>query len=160
MTETTELTPVERLAAYRALQDALGQIIAGIETEVAEFHRLTKGKSFETELGTVTWTRGRTTVAFDEDALLAWAQDNAAWEVETITRVRPTLKRQFEVVDGAVIFKPTGEQVDFATVRTGADHPTVKLTADARTRAQAALADRHPGSGETTDIAHQLLELP
>lgn len=143
------MTPAERLAALKAIQSAIGDAIDVATKDVELTRTMTGAKSFDTRIGTVSWTVRQPTITFDEAALLEWAKENMPHEVEVITRVRDTLKKtlqnRFAVEDqhdpeGTVIYdQDTGETIEWAHVKPGSEYATVRLTAAAKDTARAAI---------------------
>lgn len=144
------MTPAEELAFLKAVAHGLEAAIEHKEAEVLSVMRTSGADRFRTEIGSVSKTIRRPRIDFQDQQLLKFAEEHAPWEIET--RVRRTFYSQFEIADGAVIYKPTGEQVDFATIRPGAEGLTTRLTTDIKESAAGLLLAR-------VDALPRLLEL-
>lgn len=134
------VTPAERLAALKAIAHGLDAAIDHAERAVLAQMGQTGADRFRTKLGPVSKIVRKPTIRFDDDKLIKFAEDVAPWEIET--RVRRTFRSQFDVIDGAVIYKPTGEEVDFATVHPGTEGLTTRLSDEAKTTAEDLLITR------------------
>lgn len=143
------MTPAEKLAALKALQLGIGKAIEQVEAEVESVRKITGARSFDTPLGTVTWTIRKPTVTYEPDAMLAWAKINMPHEVEVVERVRPTLAKTLEkrfITEHSepsgrpiIVDTTTGEIVQWAHVRPGSESSTTRLTQEAKDNATAAI---------------------
>lgn len=136
------MTPAERLAALKAIAEGIGAAITEAERDVQASMDSSGADRFRTDLGSVSMVVRKPRLEFDEDRLLSFAQDNAEWNVETITRVRPAMRSHFVILDDVVVYAPTGEEVDFVSIKPGSKGLMVKLTPDAKLQAQELLIDR------------------
>lgn len=148
----TRMNTAERYAALKMLRLAVDAALGQAEADLSETMAATGADRFHTQLGTVSYHHGPRRTAFDDDGLLAWAQENVPWEVETVTRARDTLRKQFAPSGDDVIYKPSGEVVDFAHVHVGRDGVTVRLTDESKSHAAEA-------AGRILDQLPALLEL-
>jgi len=149
------MTAALKLAVLRAIKVGVDAAFEQATREVETLRAMTNAKSFDTEIGTVTWTVRKPTIDFLDGPLLEWAQENMPHEIDTSPRVRPTLKatlRKRFAVDGDTVIDPeTGEEVDWAFVTPGSEFPTVKLTDEAKDNArQAILANLDTVTGALT----------
>jgi hypothetical protein len=138
------MTSAERLAALKAIQSAIGDAIDQATKDVELTRAMTGAKSFDTRIGTVSWTVRKPTVTFDDAALLVWAKENMPHEVEVVERVRDTLKttlqkRLYAEDDGTVWDSTTGELVEWAHIKPGSEYATVRLTQEAKDNARTAI---------------------
>ena len=87
------------------------------------------------EVGTVTMTRpSRTVIVKDEDALLAWVQDNVPTEVETVQRIRPAYRTKLldQVKNLGALVDADGVVYDgIVEVSLGEPHSMVKNSEEA-----------------------------
>lgn len=141
------MTPAEELAALKAIQAALAEPIKRAEEKVKDLRQQTGAKSFDTPVGMVVMAKRKPTITYDEEGLIAWAEDNMPWELEQVTRVRPSLYKTLDARlrdedGGEVVDTETGETVEWATVKPGTEYLTVKLTPEAKTAALTAVSGR------------------
>lgn len=147
------MNAAERYAALKAVKSAVDAAIRVAEREVTATMNATSASQFKVSLGTISYVSASQTIMFDDDALLAWAQENTPWEVDTAPRVRDTLRKQFKIIGDDVVHEPSGEIVTFARVRPYREATVaVKLADDTKQRAD------EIGRGFADQIA-RLLEL-
>lgn len=129
------LTPAEEYAAIKAIAWGLEQILEDKGSEVRQAMSDTGADRYATRLGKVSLATRSDKIVFDDEyRLLKFAEAADLDGVETI--VRPTFLNLFVIAnDGAVIFQPTGEQIDFAHAEPGTQYLTTRLTDDAKARA-------------------------
>lgn len=150
------MTPAERLAALKALRHGIDQALGQAEDAVRSTMLDTGADRFRTPLGSVSLAERAGSITFDEDRLLAFAEEADLDGVETIKQVRPTFRRLFDASGEQVIFKPTGEVIDFATVRPGTQYLTTRLNDEAKDAAEKLLGDRFLTIAELIDETTQL----
>jgi hypothetical protein len=134
------MTPAERLAALRALQDGIARAVDLAKADVLNAMKHTGADRFRTELGPVYMGKRADTIMFDEAKLLRFAEDADLDAIEK--SVRPTFRELFKIDGDDVIFTPSGEVITFARVRPGTTYVAAKLSTDAKERAQALMAGR------------------
>ena len=139
----TALNPAERWAALRLLESAVKDAAQAAKAEAEEYRQAVGAKSLESRFGDVTITRRKPTIAFDPDALLAWAEENAPHMIErTIpAHLQDALKREL-IIDGDDVVTADGEVDDFATVQAGVEFLTWRASAETKAEAAAAVAQR------------------
>ena len=139
----TALNPAERWAALRLLESAVKDAAQAAKAEAEVYRHRVGAKSLESRFGDVSITRRKSTIRFDPDALLAWAEENAPHMIErTIpARLQDALKREL-IIDGDDVVTADGEVVDFATVQAGIEFLTWRASAETKAEAAAAVAQR------------------
>lgn len=139
----TTLNPAERYAALKLLESAVKDAAQTAKVEAEVYRQRVGAKALESRFGDVTITRRKPTIRFDPDALLAWAEENAPHMIErTIpARLQDALKREL-IIDGDDVVTANGEVVDFATVQDGIEFLTWRASAEAKSAAAAAVAER------------------
>ena len=139
----TALNPAERWAALRLLESAVKDAAQTAKAEAEVYRQRVGAKSLESRFGDVSITRRKSTIRFDPDALLAWAEENAPHMIErTIpAHLQDALKREL-IIDGDDVVTANGEVVDFATVQAGTEFLTWRASAEAKAEAAATVAQR------------------
>lgn len=139
------ITPAQRLAALKALQHGVGEAIGRTEPEVRSAMNESGADRYRTPWGAVILATRQPTIRFDEDQLLAFAEEADLDGVEVIKQVRPTFRNLFKIEGDSVIFGPTGEVVEFATVQAGTSYLMTQLTAEAKEQVTGAIAEEFVG---------------
>ena len=139
----TALNPAERYAALKLLESAVKDAAQTAKVEAEAYRARVGAKSLESRFGDVSITRRKSTIRFDPDALLAWAEENAPHMIErTIpAHLQDALKREL-IIDGDDVVTADGEVVDFATVQAGVEFLTWRASAETKAEAAAAVAQR------------------
>lgn len=153
MTDTptdTGLTAAETYAALTALRAGLDAEIAKAKADaMAEAAALRKA-SWTTPYGVVNMTRADEKIEILPDRFLAFAQEHYPDEIVTTYSVRSSFveawSRDLVIVKGEVVYKGTGEVVDFARVKPEGDpvisYPASKEQRDAKEYARMLFEDR------------------
>lgn len=134
---TTEPTPepalpdriarMGRLIAFQSrLKTFIDQERPALFQQMREAQKVTSGKAYSHNFGeksAVTFTikeEDDTVIVSDSDALLAWVEENAPSEIETVFQVRPAFK-------AALLKRVKGTDVGVFDPETGAEVPGLKF---------------------------------
>ena len=132
------MNPAERYAFLKALQHGVSEAVRAAETEAHQWATEVRAKSLETDVGTVTVTRRKSTVQLDPEAFLEWVQANRPDEIITTLSVRSSFAKAFTdalTPDGDDWITGDGELVDFARLVEGKEFLTTRLTDEVKAEA-------------------------
>lgn len=141
------LNPAERYAALRLLSEGVTAALKSAEAEAEAYRQQVRAKTLETDYGSISITRRKPTIRFEQDRLVQWCQHeypNLVRTVASIPAVSETwLKEHRFRIDGSdVLDVETGEVVDWAHVSPGSEYLTFRADPAAKAEAVAAVATR------------------
>ena len=155
------ISPTEKLAALRALEEGLDQALESVKEEVRQLRELTGATGFNTEWGKIEFAKSPAKIKIARgEALLAYAREHYPHEVveakeRTVTvdayvrdTLVKTLEARFKVDGGKLVDTDTGEILDpvaFRFLLVEPEKPDVlkfKMPADRKELAGRLVADR------------------
>lgn len=141
----TAMNPADRYAALKLLETAIAAAVDAAKKDAEDYRAQVRAKALETDYGTVSVSRGKPRIIWDDDALITWCEDEYP---NLVHKTIPTQSKKwladnrFEIVGDDIIDREGGEAVKLGTVRPGSEYLTFRATDEAKAMALATVTER------------------